>query len=75
MKNFTLMVRANANTQGHLYKKITSEEIARVLSEQGIDVPVESVQPKKPIKETGTWPVLIRLGSNEATVTVDVIAS
>lgn len=75
MKNFTLMLRANANNQGHLYKKITPEDIARVLSEQGIDVPVDSVQPKMPIKETGAWPVLIRLGNQEATVTVDVIAS
>jgi large subunit ribosomal protein L9 len=75
MKNFTLMLRANANNQGHLYKKITAEDIVRVLSEQGIDVPVESVQPKMAIKETGAWPVLIRLGNQEATVTVDVIAA
>ena len=75
MRNFTLMLRANANNQGHLYKKITPEDIAHVLSEQGIDVPAEAIQPKMPIKETGAWPVVIRLGTNEATITVDVIAS
>jgi large subunit ribosomal protein L9 len=75
MKGFTLMVRANANNQGHLYKKITAEDIVRVLGEQGIDVPIESVQPKMAIKETGTWPVQIRLGNQEATITVDVIAT
>ena len=35
MKNFTLMVRANADAKGHLYKKIAPEEIAKVLREQG----------------------------------------
>lgn len=75
MKNFTLLMRANANTQGHLYKKITAEDIARVLSEQGIDVPEESIQPKMAIKEAGAWPVVIRLGTHEATITVDVITA
>lgn len=75
MKNFTLMVRANANTQGHLYKKITSEDIARILAEQGIDVPADAIAPKMAIKESGAWPVDIDLGKNKATITVDVVAA
>ncbi len=75
MRNFTLMLRVTANNQGHLYKKITPEDIARVLSEQGVDVPADAIKPKMPIKETGAWPVVIRLGAHEATITVDVIAS
>src|SRR6185503_9371426 len=46
MKNFTLMVRANADQKGHLYKKISAEDIAKVLREQGVDVPEESIHPK-----------------------------
>ena len=75
MKNFTLMVRANADAKGHLYKKISSEDIAKVLREQGVDVPEESIKPKMPIKQTGTWPVEIKLGTNGATIHVEVIAS
>ena len=75
MKNFTLMLRANADAKGHLYKKISPAEIAKVLGEQGIDVPEESVQPKMPIKQTGTWPVEIKLGSHSATITIEVITS
>ena len=74
MKKFTLMVRANASPQGQLYKKISAEDIAKVLREQGIDVPEESIHPKMPIKQTGTWPVEIRLGDKEANITVEVIA-
>lgn len=75
MKNFTLMVRANADAKGHLYKKISPEEIAKVLREQGVDVPEESIHPKMPIKQTGTWPVEVKLGERSATFTVEVIAS
>ncbi|HWO07241.1 MAG TPA: 50S ribosomal protein L9 [Candidatus Paceibacterota bacterium] len=75
MKNFTLLVRARASTQGHLFKKIAAEDIARVLAEQGIDVPADAIAPKMAIKEIGAWPVVIRLGSHEATITVDVIPS
>ena len=74
VKKFTLMLRANASPQGHLYKKISADDIARVLKEQGIDVPEESIHPKMPIKQTGNWPVEIKLGDNSATITVEVIA-
>ena len=73
MKSFTLMVRANGDAKGHLYKKISAEEIAKVLREQGIDVPDESIHPKMPIKQTGAWPVEIRLGNMMATITVEVL--
>lgn len=75
MKAFTLMLRANASEQGHLYKKIGAEEIAKLLREQGVDVPEESIHPKMAIKQTGAWPVEIKLGTKSATITVEVIAS
>jgi len=74
MKKFTLMVRANADGKGHLYKKISAEEIAKILGEQGIDVPEECITPKMPIKQTGAWPVDIKLGNHLATITVEVIS-
>lgn len=75
VKKFTLMLRANSDAKGHLYKKIGGEEIAKLLGEQGIDVPEESIIPKMPIKQTGTWPVEIKLGNKSATITVEVITS
>lgn len=75
IQKFTLMVRANSDAKGHLYKKIGGEEIAKVLREQGVDVPEESIHPKMAIKQTGTWPVEIQLGEKKATITVEVIAA
>lgn len=75
MKSFTLMLRANASEQGHLYKKIGAEEISKLLREQGVDVPDEAIHPKMAIKQTGTWPVEIQLGDKSATINVEVIAA
>ncbi len=75
MKSFTLMLRANASEQGHLYKKIGTEEISKLLQEQGVDVPDEAIQPKMSIKQTGVWPVEIKLGGKSATINVEIIAS
>lgn len=75
MKQFKLMLRANASEQGHLFKKISSEEIAKALLENGIDVPADAIHPKMPIKQTGVWPVEIKLGIHESTINVEVVAS
>lgn len=75
VQNFSLMLRANTDAKGHLYKKISPVEIANLLREQGIDVPEESIHPKMPIKQTGAWPVEIQLGEKKATITVEVIAA
>lgn len=75
INKFTLMVRANSDAKGHLYKKIDGEDIAKVLREQGVDVPEESIHPKMAIKQTGTWPVEIQLGEKKAMITVEVIAA
>ncbi len=75
VQKFTLMIRANASPQGHLYKKISAEDIAKLLREQGIDVPEEAIKPKMPLKQTGAWPVEIQLGKRAITMMVDVIAA
>jgi large subunit ribosomal protein L9 len=75
MKSFTLMLRANAAPQGQLYKKIGAEEISKLLQEQGVDVPDEAIHPKMAIKQTGVWPVEIKLGDKSATINVEIIAS
>lgn len=75
MKSFTLMLRANAAPSGHLYKKIGSEEIAKLLKEQGVDVPDEAIHSKMAIKQTGVWPVEIKLGEKSATINVEIIAA
>lgn len=73
MKTFKLLLRVNASEQGHLYKKIAPEDIARILKEQGIELPAEAIKPKMPIKQVGTWPVELRLGSRTETINVEVM--
>ncbi len=73
-----IMINLNApgNAQGHLYQKVSSEEIAAMLALQaGITVEAKNVHPKMPIKQTGEWPVEVRLGEHVATFIVAITAT
>ncbi|MEK7509277.1 MAG: 50S ribosomal protein L9 [Patescibacteria group bacterium] len=70
----TLHIKANASEQGHLYEKISGEHVAKVIEKElKVTLPQGVVQPKMAIKQTGEWPVEIRLGEHKATITVSVI--
>ncbi len=73
-----MMITLNApgSPQGHLYQKVSSEEIAAMLALQaGITVNAKNLHPKMPIKQTGEWPVEVRVGNHHATFVVSVSAS
>ncbi len=73
-----IMITLNApgNSQGHLYQKVSLEEIAAMLALQaGITVDAKNLHPKMPIKQTGEWPVEARMGAYSATFIVSVTAS
>lgn len=71
-----LEMKANASPQGHLYEKISGEQIATAAEKEWkVTLPAHAVQPKMAIKQTGEWPVEIRLGEHKATITVAVVTS
>lgn len=73
-----IMITLNApgSPQGHLYQKVSPEEIAAMLALQaGITVGAKHIHPKMPIKQTGEWPVEVRAGDHRATFIVSVTAS
>lgn len=73
-----MMITLNApgSPQGHLYQKVSVEEIAAMLALQaGITVEAKHLHPKMPIKQTGEWPVEVRMGAHSATFVVSVTAS
>jgi len=69
-----ITLTANANTQGHLYEKISQQDIAAALRSAGVEVPAGMIEPKMPIKHTGEWPVIVKLGSHKAEVIVEIRA-
>lgn len=70
-KSITLL--ANASAQGHLYEKIAPQQlVVAIKKELNLEVPAEAIHAKMAIKQVGSWPVEIVLGSFKATITVQV---
>ena len=76
LEGMTITLNAPGNEQGHLYQKVSAEEISAMLALQtGISVGAKHLHPKMPIKQTGEWPVEVKVGGSSATFVVAVTAS
>jgi large subunit ribosomal protein L9 len=71
----TVELHLSANEQGHLFEKITSEKLSKILhKEKGIDIDTEHMVLEHPIKETGTHEVPVRIeGGKETSFTLSVV--
>lgn len=69
----SITLKRNASPQGHLYEKVSGEDLRSLIEEEfKIRLPLHSVHPKIAIKQTGDAPVEIKLGSHSANVIVRV---
>ncbi|OGG53907.1 50S ribosomal protein L9 [Candidatus Kaiserbacteria bacterium RIFCSPHIGHO2_01_FULL_53_29] len=64
-------IKARATEKGGLFKSITAADIKKVI---GKEIPEDSIQLTKPIKEIGEYVVKIAAAGAEATITLDVTA-
>lgn len=63
-------MQANASPQGHLYERISAIQVsAAIQKELKLAVPPSAISPKMSIKQTGEWPVEVKLGTHKATMT------
>ncbi len=72
-----IVVKAKANDVGHLFAALDTKKVSEIIkSEKGLEIGVENIVLKKPIKEIGTFEVPIRVGDGkEARFTLEVIRS
>ena len=64
-------IQANASPQGHLYEKISAIQVsAAIQKELKLAIPPSAISPKMSIKQTGEWPVEVKLGSHSANMIV-----
>lgn len=76
LTGIAVTLNAPGNEQGHLYQKVSAEEISAVLALQtGISVAAKNIHPKMPIKHAGEWPVEVKMGESSATFVVAVVVS
>ncbi len=57
----SVSVEVNTNEEGHLYGAVTPSMIADALRDQGLKVEPKSVEIAEPIKQVGTYEVVVNL--------------
>ena len=71
----TVTVRARAGEEGRLFGSVTNLDVERLLAAKGFTVERRRILLEEPIKQLGTFPVVVQLGRNiRATVQVVVEA-
>ncbi|MCD4848900.1 MAG: 50S ribosomal protein L9 [Candidatus Aegiribacteria sp.] len=61
LKGFIIEIAASADDNGHLYGSITEKQISSVLKEAGFDIDAEHVLLSEHIKETGEFPISVKV--------------
>lgn len=70
----SITIEGRASDEGHLYGSVTAGNIAKALRDRGIVVDDKQVRLEQPLKQIGTYDVLVHLhASVEATVKVWVV--
>jgi large subunit ribosomal protein L9 len=67
-----LRVQARAGEEGRLFGSVTNLDIERLLAARGVAVDRRRIQLDEPIKQLGTYPVVIQVG-RDVRATVQVI--
>lgn len=71
-----LRVQARAGEEGRLFGSVTNLDLERLLAAKGVTVDRRRIQLDEPLKQLGTYPVVVLLGRDvRATVQVIVEAS
>jgi large subunit ribosomal protein L9 len=71
-----LRVQARAGEEGRLFGSVTNLDIERLLAARGVEVDRRRIQLEEPIKQVGTYAVVVQVGRDvRATVQIVVEAS
>jgi large subunit ribosomal protein L9 len=75
IEGLKLTITARAGEEGRLFGSVTNLDIERAMSAKGITVDRRKIQLDEPIKQLGTYPVVVQVGRDvKATVQVTVEA-
>src|SRR5579875_3888579 len=75
LEGLTLRVRARAGEEGRLFGSVTNLDVERLLAEHGHVVDRRRIALEEPIKQLGTYPIVVHVGRGvQATVQLVVEA-
>jgi len=71
LEGLRLTVRARAGEEGRLFGSVTNLDVERLLAEQGFTIDRRRIALEEPIKQLGTFPIVVQVGA-EARATVQL---
>ena len=70
-----LTIQARAGEEGRLFGSVTNLDLERLLADKGFQVDRRRIELAEPIKQLGTYPVVVQVGRDvRATVELTVVA-
>ena len=73
LKGRKIVLKARHGEQGKIFGSITAKEIAEALNQAGEKIDKKDIDLKAPIKETGEYPLSVRLYANISTEIIVVV--
>ena len=73
LKGRKIVLKARHGEQGKIFGSITAKEIAEALNSAGEKIDKKDIDLKAPIKETGEYPLSVRLYANISTENIVVV--
>lgn len=70
LPDMNISIEMRANEKGHLFSKVGPSEIVEALSKKRINISTKNIVLKEPIKEVGSYEVLIQEGSYKGSITL-----
>ena len=75
LNGLKLTVQARAGEEGRLFGSVTNLDLERLLADKGFHVDRRRIELAEPIKQLGTYPVVVQVGRDvRATVELTVVA-
>ena len=75
LNGLKLTVQARAGEEGRLFGSVTNLDLERLLADKGFQVDRRRIELAEPIKQLGTYPIVIQVGRDvRATVELAVVA-
>jgi len=62
LEGLKLVARARAGEEGRLFGSVTNIDVERLLAEKGFQVERRRIALEEPIKQLGTYPILVQVG-------------
>jgi large subunit ribosomal protein L9 len=68
----TLIIKAKANEDGHLFAGIKKEEVLKLIQNKGANIKEDELEMNKPIKEIGIHDLIVKISGKSSKIKLNI---